>query len=75
MRKLPNYIGSETGIGSAGVIAATVPALVLGTRIVRGGSLPATGVAFGIYGVIAIALLGVGLLARWAAARRQSRTG
>lgn len=54
------------GQGVAGAVAGTT---VLGVRAVAGEGLAATGIAVGIYVLIAAACLMVGVAARWKAGR------
>lgn len=63
----------EEAMSGPGVIPAVAGTAVLGARVFRGESLPATGFAIGIYVMIALACILVGTVARWRSSHLGSR--
>lgn len=58
-----------------GVIPVVAGTTVLGERIFKGQGLPATGIAIGIYVVIGVLCLALGVLARWHGSRIKTAKG
>lgn len=71
MGSLRSRLRSESGqVGSTGVLATAIPTAVLGTKV---GVLPATGVAIGLYVLIAMLCITAGVVLRWQSARLARR--
>lgn len=74
MRRLWSQIVHEQSgqVGSAGVAAAVIPTAVLGAQV-SNDALPATGVAIGLFVVIALTCIMAGVVLRWQSARMARR--